>query len=60
MFLNGNAINTQGQGFFKKLKKIMSNEWQQCSTHFMFSLSKEGWNFIFWHLFGTEKLFNES
>lgn len=24
MFLNGNAINTQGQGFFKMLKKIMS------------------------------------
>lgn len=24
MFLNGNAINTPGQGFFKMLKKIMS------------------------------------
>lgn len=30
MFLNGNAHNTQGQGFFKTLKKIMSGS---CIAH---------------------------
>lgn len=51
MFPNGNAINSQGQVFFKKLKKIVSDG---SVVHIMFSLSEGRQNLIFWQLVGTE------
>lgn len=37
MFFNGNAINTQEQGFFKPLKKIMSGSSVAHISCFLFS-----------------------
>lgn len=51
MFPNGNAINSQGQVFFKKLKKIVSDG---SVVHIMFFLSEGRQNLIFWQLVGTE------
>lgn len=44
MFLNGNAINTQGQGFFKTLKKIMSGSSAAHISCFLFP-KKDGISF---------------